>query len=72
MAVNVDFDYFSRHSDAGCVLHDYGDSRSRSHLLSQTGHGHLELQLGLIRLERTSCDAHAMDRRALVCVIANS
>ena len=56
----------------GACLHEYDDSRSRSHLLAQTGDGLLALQLGLIGLERTSCDAHAMDRQALVCVITNS
>jgi hypothetical protein len=61
MAVNVDFDYFSRHSEAGCVICNYGKLRSQSQLLSQTRDGHLALQLGLLRVKCTSCDGHAID-----------
>jgi hypothetical protein len=50
MAVNVDFDYFSRHSEAGYVSFTITANLGLSHLLSQTRDGHLAVQLGLIRV----------------------
>ncbi|KAI0302063.1 Scramblase-domain-containing protein, partial [Russula brevipes] len=71
MAVNVDFDYFSRHSEGGCVFRrDYGNFRSQFPC-NQVWDGHLASRLELIRITSISCTVRAVDEGTSACAIAD-
>lgn len=69
MAVNVDFDYFSRHSEAGWVSPFFYCNLGPSLTCDQTRIGHLALWMEFVRLKNTiSPVVRAIDKCGRFCV----